>query len=242
MLRALPLAALGACAASGPRQCADPSREGCALPSGPNWAPRWSMRGSLYTYCYDTCPVASFVEHAAAGRGRFEGVVATDHYWTKQGMPCVGGVPQEFAAQDAWARYLKATFPRARTLTYRIGTAVPYAEIVHTAMVDHPEWFVRWHHAPQANGSVCVCPPEHETGRPGDNCSWPIAVSEARRGARRACGSRTPLTLAHSLARTRPCPMCVPWRPRARRLACTTLARAKSSPGTSTTSSSRRWT
>ena len=231
MKRALSAAVLlGASAAAGPTQCPSPTREGCALPSGPNWVPRWSMRGSLYTYCYETCPVASFVEHAAAGRGVFEGVVATDHYYTKQGMPCVGGIPQEFAHQDAWSRYLKTTFPRVRTLTYRIGTAVPYAEIVHAAMVDHPEWFVRWHHAPQANGSVCVCPPEHETGRPGDNCSWPIAVSDARGEERaRSQGPRA------ASSRVRPHPGA-----RARRPACTTLARARSSPGTWTTSSSRR--
>ena len=169
-------AAAAAAAAAGPTQCPSPTRQGCALPSGPAWVPRWSMRGSLYTYCYETCPIASFVGHAAAGLGDFEGIVATDHYWTQQGMPCIDGVPQEFAHQDAWALYLKATFPRVRTLQYRIGTAVPYADVVHAAMVDHPDWFVRWHHAPQANGSVCVCPPEHQTGRPGDNCAWPISA------------------------------------------------------------------
>lgn len=132
------------------------------------------MRESLYTYCYEHCPLEAFANYSAAGLGTFGGVVAVDHYWTHQGMPCINGIPQEFAHQDAFADATKSTFPGTRVLQYRIGTAVPYAEVVHTAMVDHPEWFVRWHHAPNANGSVCTVPPEAQTGRPGDNCDWEI--------------------------------------------------------------------
>jgi hypothetical protein len=62
-------------------------------------------------------------------------------------------------------------------LLYRITDAVPYDAVVHDAMVEHPDWFVRWHHAPNNNGSICVVPPEAQTGRPGDNCSWPIQAA-----------------------------------------------------------------
>ena len=152
--------------------CPSPTKDGCGMPSGPNWKPRWAMRSSLYTYCFIHCPLAFF--KANENLGVFDGVVAFDHYWTKQGMPCINGIPQEFAAQNAITLSTKADFPGARVLQYRIGTAVPYAEIVHTAMVEHPEWFVRWHHAPNDNMTVCTVPPEAQTGRPGDNCSWEI--------------------------------------------------------------------
>ena len=168
------LALLGRSAGAGPVQCPSPVSTNCAVPTGAAWPVRWSMRGSLYTYCFTHCPLNSFAAYAQAGLGTFAGVAAIDHYWTDQGMPCIDGVPQEFAHQDAFADATKKTFPEARVLEYRIGTAVPYAAVVHDAMVEHPEWFVRWHHAPNNNGSVCTCPPEHSTGRPGDNCSWPI--------------------------------------------------------------------
>jgi len=92
-------------------------------------------------------------------------------------MPCIDGVPQEFAMQDAFALATKARFPGTRMLLYRITDAVPYDAVVHDAMVEHPDWFVRWHHAPNNNGSICVVPPEAQTGRPGDNCSWPIQAA-----------------------------------------------------------------
>ena len=92
-------------------------------------------------------------------------------------MPCIDGVPQEFAMQDAFALATKARFPGTRMLLYRITDAVPYDAVVHDAMVEHPEWFVRWTHAPNNNGSICVVPPEAQTGRPGDNCSWPIQAA-----------------------------------------------------------------
>lgn len=152
--------------------CPSPTSDGCGMPTGANWAPRWAMRSSLYTYCFIFCPLEFF--KANKQLGVFDGIAAFDHYWTHQGMPCVNGIPQEFAAQDAITVSTKADFPGARVIQYRIGTAVPYAEIVHTAMVEHPEWFVRWHHAPNNNGSVCTVPPEHATGPPYGNCSWEI--------------------------------------------------------------------
>lgn len=79
--------------------------------------------------------------------------------------------------QDAFALATKARFPGTRMLLYRITDAVPYDAVVHDAMVEHPEWFVRWHHAPNNNGSICVVPPEAQTGRPGDDCRWPIQAA-----------------------------------------------------------------
>jgi len=152
--------------------CPSPTTDGCGMPSGKNWIPRWAMRSSLYTYCFIHCPLAFF--KANKNLGVFDGIVAFDHYWTNQGMPCINGIPQEFAAQDAITLSTKADFPGARVIQYRIGTAVPYAEVVHTAMVEHPEWFVRWHHPPNDNMTVCTVSPEARTGRPGDNCSWEI--------------------------------------------------------------------
>jgi len=89
-------------------------------------------------------------------------------------VPCQNGIPMEFAAQDNITIATKAAFPGARVIQYRIGTAVPYDNVVHAAMIAHPEWFVRWHHAPNSNGSICTVPAEAQTGRPGDNCDWPI--------------------------------------------------------------------
>ena len=40
-------------------------------------------------------------------------------------------------------------------LQYRITDAVPYAGIVYDLMVSNPEFFVRWTHAPNNNGSIC---------------------------------------------------------------------------------------
>ena len=101
-----------------------------------------------------------------------------DHYWTKQGMPCVIGRPQEFELQDAFAIATKAQFPRTRIEEYRITAAVPYAGIVHDAMVAHPEWFIRWHHAPNNNGSICLMPyAEHGTGGPANGCDWEVIAA-----------------------------------------------------------------
>lgn len=49
-------------------------------------------------------------------------------------MPCINGIPQEFAMQDAFTLQVKKTFPRAKVLEYRITDAVPYAEVVHDLM------------------------------------------------------------------------------------------------------------
>ena len=170
------LAALSAASAAGsralqtePTQCPDPTTRGCGMPA---WDVRWSMRASLYTYCYESCPLEFFANHSDLGL--FGGVVGVDHYWTGQGMPCIDGVPQEFAAQDAFAAATKARFPGTKMLLYRITDAVPYAAVVHDAMVEHPDWFARWTHPPYDNGTLCLMPPEAKTGRPGDNCSWEI--------------------------------------------------------------------
>lgn len=156
-------------APSDPVDCSNPTSKGCGALT---WPVSWSMRGSLYTYCYIKCPLEYFDTHR--NLGVFAGVVGVDHYWTKQGMPCVDGVPQEFAAQAAFARATKASFPGTRILSYRITDAVPYDKVVHDLMVEAPGWMVQWHHAPNNNMSVCVVPPEAQTGRPGDNCSWLI--------------------------------------------------------------------
>lgn len=130
------------------------------------------MRASLYTYCFGSCPLDYLAQPNVSSLGVFAGLVGVDHYFTHQGMPCVDGVPQEFAAQDAFAAATKKTFPDSRVLEYRILDAVPYAEIVHNLQLSHPEYFVRWHNPPNANGSVCMMPPE--AGTAGYNCSWPI--------------------------------------------------------------------
>ena len=124
--------------------------DGCGLP---RWDSVWSMAGSLYAYCIGACAIDWLAEHTE--HGRFAGVVGYDHYWTHQGMPCKDGQPQEFKMQDQLANWTKTTFPGSRVLEYRIGDAVPYAEIVHDKMVSDPEAFVRWHHPPHNNGSIC---------------------------------------------------------------------------------------
>ncbi len=90
--------------------------------------------------------------------------------------PGSDGIPQEFALQDAFAAATKKTFPRAKVLEYRITDAVPYDPLVHDLIVNKPEYFVRWTHAPNNNGSVCQMPYE-ENKTKGFNCSWPIIAS-----------------------------------------------------------------
>lgn len=93
-------------------------------------------------------------------------------------MPCINGRPQEFEHQDAFALATKAQFPGTRILEYRITAAVPYAGIVHDAMVAHPDWFIRWHHAPNSNGSICLMPyAEHGTGGPANGCDWEVIAA-----------------------------------------------------------------
>ena len=108
--------------------------------------------------------------------GVFGGVVGVDHYMTHQGMPCVNGKPQEFANQDEYAALQKQRFPRIKVLQYRIPSAVPYEAVIHDKMVTDPDAFVRWHHPPTNNGSICLMPyEEHKTQ--GYNCSWPIIAA-----------------------------------------------------------------
>jgi len=57
------------------------------------------MAGSTYTYCYEGCPLDWLINNTKTlGLGEFGGVVGVDHYWTKQGMPCVDGKPQYVCA------------------------------------------------------------------------------------------------------------------------------------------------
>lgn len=159
-------------------QCPDqPSGPpGCSVPQGPNWAPRYDMASSSYMYCFNHCQLDWLANHTELGV--WAGVVGVDHYWTHQGMPCIDGVPQEFQLQDAFTLATKAAFPRSRVLQYRITTAVPYAGVVHDKMVSDPGAFVRWTHAPTANGSICAMPyVEHGTGLPSQNCSWEIRAA-----------------------------------------------------------------
>eukprot|EP00051_Salpingoeca_urceolata_P035054 m.27944 g.27944 ORF g.27944 m.27944 type:complete len:401 (-) comp8677_c0_seq1:65-1267(-) len=173
VLSALLLSAVAAATLSRDvRQCPDETRAGC---SPPKWAPRWDTASSSYVYCFRKCPLSWLANHTEIGL--FGGVVGVDHYWTHQGMPCKDGKPQEFKFQDEFAKATKATFPKSLVLEYRITDAVPYDPIVHDLMESNPEYFVRWHHAPNNNMSICTVPAEHETGRPGDNCSWPIRAA-----------------------------------------------------------------
>ena len=61
-------ASLGA--ATSPRQCPSPTNKGCGMPSWPNY---WGMRNSLYTYCFEKCPLAFFANNT--NLGVFGGVV-----------------------------------------------------------------------------------------------------------------------------------------------------------------------
>ena len=86
-------------------------------------------------------------------------------------MPCINGIPTEFANQDAFAIATKETFPGTRILQYRITGAVPYDLLVHNAIIQHPDYFVRW-----PNGSLCAMW-YSEAGTTGHNCSWDIRAS-----------------------------------------------------------------
>jgi hypothetical protein len=127
------------------------------------------MASSLYVYCFGHCPLASLANQTHLGN--FSGVVGVDHYWTKQGMPCVDGEPTEFANQDAFAIRWKTTFPGTRVLEYRITDAVFYDPLVYNKMQTDPDFFVRFN-----NGSVCQTRPKAGTGMgPAyGNCKWPV--------------------------------------------------------------------
>jgi len=150
-------------------QCAFLPKTGCSLPQ---WDVRWDMAGSGYSYCWHECPMDWFANNTHLGV--FAGVVGVDHYYTNQGMPCIDGIPKEFQMQDEFALKLKKKFPDVRVLQYRITDAVPYDKLVHDKMISDPDFFVRWLHAPNNNGSICLEPAEHKTGPPYGNCSWEI--------------------------------------------------------------------
>ena len=58
-----------------------------------------------------------------------------------------------------------------------ITDAVDYDPLVYNKMQTDPDFFVRFHHAPYDNGSICLTSPKAKTGRPGDNCSWEIRAA-----------------------------------------------------------------
>lgn len=95
--------------------CTDGGNGGCSAPVGEKWD-QWSMAASTYTYCYHGCAVDWLVNNSAVLPNPYAGVVGVDHYWTHQGMPCVGGEPQEFAHQDALAQKWKWRFPKMKFL------------------------------------------------------------------------------------------------------------------------------
>lgn len=146
------------------------------------------MATSTYTYCFHGCVVDWFLANSnRLGLAPFAGVVGVDHYWTKQGMPCVNGEPQEFAHQAALAAEWKASFPGLRFMTYRILSAVPYDMTIRNAMLQHPDWFVRWEHLPGSdkpgNGSICfnyisACFNDPtRINNPAHNCSFEIRAA-----------------------------------------------------------------
>ena len=139
--------------------CTDGGNGGCSPPQGSKWN-RWDMAGSTYTYCYHDCPMDWFIENTKKlSLNEFGGMVGVDHYWTKQGMPCVDGKPQEFQMQNNLSEYWKSSFPTMRFMSYRILSAVPYDMIVRDKMLSNPEYFIRWNHLPGStepgNGSIC---------------------------------------------------------------------------------------
>ena len=85
--------------------------------------------------------------------------------------------------QDELAKSIKTTNPGTRVLEYRIGDAVSYDSLVHDKMLSDPAAFVRWHHAPHDNGSICenwdagafVDP--KRINAPANNCSFHISSS-----------------------------------------------------------------
>ena len=144
------LVLLPAAPVAGWEDCSSENLRNCSLP---RWGVSWDMASSLYVYCFGHCPLASLANQTHLGN--FSGVVGVDHYWTKQGMPCVDGEPTEFANQDAFATKWKTTFPGTRVLEYRITDAVFYDPLVYNKMQTDPDFFVRF-----KNGSVCQTAPK----------------------------------------------------------------------------------
>jgi hypothetical protein len=127
------------------------------------------MAQSTYSYCYFHCPLQSLANQSSLGD--FGGVVGVDHYWTKQGMPCVNGEPTEFANQDAFSKKWKAEFPQARVLEYRITDAVFYDPLVYNKLQSDLDFFVKF-----KNGSVCQTGVKAKTGQGPEygNCKWAV--------------------------------------------------------------------
>ena len=106
--------------------CTGGGSGGCSTPVGDKWR-RWDMAGSTYAYCYAGCPVPYLLNHSYP----YAGLVGVDHYWTGQGVPCRGGKPREFDAQDELAAdWKRRAAPGLRFLSYRILSAVPYDAVV----------------------------------------------------------------------------------------------------------------
>jgi hypothetical protein len=91
-------------------QCPDHPTGACAAPP---WAPVYDKSASTYAYCFGNCPLPWLQSHTSLGVWR--GLAGVDHYYTGQGMPCVNGQPQEFAAQDRFAVAVKAWSPAIRS-------------------------------------------------------------------------------------------------------------------------------
>ena len=85
--------------------------------------------------------------------------------------------------QDELAKSIKTSNPGTRVLEYRIDDAVSYDPVVHKKMLGDPAAFVRWHHKPHNNGSICenwdvgafVDPTR--INNPKNNCSFHISSS-----------------------------------------------------------------
>lgn len=146
------------------------------------------MAGSTYAYCFRGCPMNTIIQNRTRlGLQGFAGVVGVDHYYTKQGMPCVDGKPREFEMQQELAQQWKGIFPEMRFMTYRILSAVPYTMVVQDKIESDPDFFVRWQHqagsAEPGNGSVCynyVSACFNDPTRindPAHNCSFEIRAA-----------------------------------------------------------------
>eukprot|EP00931_Biecheleriopsis_adriatica_P080490 TRINITY_DN53833_c0_g1_i1.p1 TRINITY_DN53833_c0_g1~~TRINITY_DN53833_c0_g1_i1.p1 ORF type:complete len:438 (-),score=58.72 TRINITY_DN53833_c0_g1_i1:111-1424(-) len=126
--------------------CTDGGNGGCGPPVGDKWD-RWDMAGSTYAYCWYGCVLDwLFNNTKPLGLPEYGGVVAVDHYWTHQGMPCVDGKPQEFVKQDALTLKWKAQFPTMRMLQYRILSAVNYDMVIQDKINTDPWSVIRWRH------------------------------------------------------------------------------------------------
>eukprot|EP00658_Telonema_sp_P-2_P041866 TRINITY_DN29992_c0_g1_i2.p1 TRINITY_DN29992_c0_g1~~TRINITY_DN29992_c0_g1_i2.p1 ORF type:complete len:438 (-),score=93.92 TRINITY_DN29992_c0_g1_i2:314-1627(-) len=168
--------------------CVDGGNGGCSPPIGAKWD-RWDMAGSTYTYCFTDCVMDWLINNTAPlNLPKFGGVVGVDHYWTKQGMPCVDGHPREFAMQDELTLRWKSHFPTLRFLQYRILSAVPYDMVVQDKILADHDAVIRWRHLPGSvhqpgNSSVCynyisACFNDpHRINDPAHHCSFQIRAA-----------------------------------------------------------------